>query len=460
MTTEVQITSDVCETALSSERTPPMTPLGSPMQCPWSDEPFPQTIDNSTNSAFAHNHLTNMDEELGIGGSSVVSPPPAVHGGIHGSSSHGIHSGPSTVYQATSTTVITSPSPPHSVAPVGPSSCSDHMASTYRLQPQVSHGHRTHGHLAHSHHLHRGNTPTHLHSGAGRTPSQRISLAERGRRAWHRFTSKLRHMDPIKLAYLRTSFVFAISVLVTWTPSSINRVYTLVHPTRISYGLNIASAIVLPLQGVWNAVIYFSTSWNTLRDEVGRRYARSRWMRRVGGRVHGGLARLRGSGGGSGGGDKDSAGRNGRIPGIVVAGAGEDGSSSGAPMGTVLSSARSHSHSHSRSHSRSYSHPGSSSRGMSEAGLPDGASAAAVHGHGRDRCDEIDTESDSLDGLDGFNEHSTVGSSSAGLRVGSRRLRPAASLDLEACPPRGQRSSRSPPRLGTLRVQRGGELDT
>ncbi|CAK7566159.1 MAG: hypothetical protein SEPTF4163_004095 [Sporothrix epigloea] len=85
-------------------------------------------------------------------------------------------------------------------------------------------------------------------------------------------------MDPVKLAYLRTSFVFAISVLVTWAPSSINRVYTLVHPARNSYGLNIASAAVLPLQGVWNAVIYFSTSWNLLRQETSQAYAQRTWL--------------------------------------------------------------------------------------------------------------------------------------------------------------------------------------
>jgi hypothetical protein len=90
----------------------------------------------------------------------------------------------------------------------------------------------------------------------------------RASRAWRRFRSKLHHMDPVKLAYLRTSFVFAISVLVTWTPSSINRVYTLRNPTQVSFALNVASAAVLPLQGVWNAVIYFTTSWKILRGEV------------------------------------------------------------------------------------------------------------------------------------------------------------------------------------------------
>lgn len=96
----------------------------------------------------------------------------------------------------------------------------------------------------------------------------RINLFRRMSDGTRRFGAKLKHMDPVKLAYLRTSFVFAISVLVTWTPSSINRVYTLIYPDRASYGLNIAAAVVLPLQGVWNAVIYFTTSWTIFREEM------------------------------------------------------------------------------------------------------------------------------------------------------------------------------------------------
>ncbi|SPQ18475.1 5e9f199e-d259-43c8-855c-898ba664a14d [Thermothielavioides terrestris] len=79
------------------------------------------------------------------------------------------------------------------------------------------------------------------------------------------FAAKLANLDPIKLAYLRTSFVFALSILVTWTPSSINRVYALAYPQRASYALNLAGAVVLPLQGLWNAVIFAATSWNVLK---------------------------------------------------------------------------------------------------------------------------------------------------------------------------------------------------
>ncbi|KAK6864596.1 hypothetical protein PG995_001124 [Apiospora arundinis] len=87
-------------------------------------------------------------------------------------------------------------------------------------------------------------------------------------KAYTRWCSKFNNMDPVKLAYLRTSFVFAISVLVTWTPSSINRVHDLVNENDVSYGINLAAGIVLPLQGVWNAVIFFSTSSTALKEEI------------------------------------------------------------------------------------------------------------------------------------------------------------------------------------------------
>lgn len=43
-------------------------------------------------------------------------------------------------------------------------------------------------------------------------------------------------------------------------PSTINRVYTLAHPDEAIFGFDLASSIVLPLQGFWNTVIYIVTS--------------------------------------------------------------------------------------------------------------------------------------------------------------------------------------------------------
>ncbi|KAL1871936.1 hypothetical protein Daus18300_004572 [Diaporthe australafricana] len=129
---------------------------------------------------------------------------------------------------------------------------------------------------------------------ANKTRRRRLNVFQRTARGARRFGAKLRNMDPVKLAYLRTSFVFAISVLVTWTPSSINRVYTLVYPDQASYGLNIAAAVVLPLQGVWNAVIYFTTSWKIFREEMEATRAGLRLLE---------LLRLDSGGGGGGGSD-------------------------------------------------------------------------------------------------------------------------------------------------------------
>lgn len=79
---------------------------------------------------------------------------------------------------------------------------------------------------------------------------------------------KLKRLDPVKMAYLRTSFIFGFAVLITWIPSSINRLYSLTHDDRVSFGLSVASGCVLPLQGVWNAIIYFTTSWKIFCEEV------------------------------------------------------------------------------------------------------------------------------------------------------------------------------------------------
>ncbi|KAI0102924.1 hypothetical protein GGR51DRAFT_550194 [Nemania sp. FL0031] len=99
-------------------------------------------------------------------------------------------------------------------------------------------------------------------------PAKAQGLWRRTQGGFNGWCSKFNHMDPVKLAYLRTSFVFAVSVLITWTPSSVNRVHDIVRPQEFSYPLNLASAIVLPLQGLWNAIIFFSTSWVALREEV------------------------------------------------------------------------------------------------------------------------------------------------------------------------------------------------
>lgn len=83
--------------------------------------------------------------------------------------------------------------------------------------------------------------------------------------ATNRTLSKFVVDDPIKKAYLRTSFLFALSVLVTWIPSSLNRIHSwLTGNSPFEY--HVATAAVLPLQGLWNAVIFFVTSFKVLKE--------------------------------------------------------------------------------------------------------------------------------------------------------------------------------------------------
>ena len=99
-----------------------------------------------------------------------------------------------------------------------------------------------------------------------RRPS--TGLIGRLRNAKSHASLKLRHLDPVKMAYLRTSFIFAFAVLITWIPSSVNRIYSLTHGGTVSFQLSVASGCVLPLQGVWNALIYFTTSWTPFCEET------------------------------------------------------------------------------------------------------------------------------------------------------------------------------------------------
>jgi hypothetical protein len=80
--------------------------------------------------------------------------------------------------------------------------------------------------------------------------------------------------DPIKRAYLRTSLLFGLSVLVTWIPSSMNRIHSWIQGTS-PYTYQVASAAVLPLQGFWNCVIFFVTSWRIVKDDVMYRTGRA-----------------------------------------------------------------------------------------------------------------------------------------------------------------------------------------
>ncbi|CAN8095181.1 unnamed protein product [Discula destructiva] len=66
-------------------------------------------------------------------------------------------------------------------------------------------------------------------------------------------------------SYTKVAMLFFTALLVTWIPSSANRLYSLAADGQISLPLEYMSAFVLPLQGFWNAIIYCTTSWKACR---------------------------------------------------------------------------------------------------------------------------------------------------------------------------------------------------
>ncbi|KAI1768709.1 family A G protein-coupled receptor-like protein [Hypoxylon sp. FL1150] len=66
-------------------------------------------------------------------------------------------------------------------------------------------------------------------------------------------------------SYSKCALLFFTALLITWIPSSANRVYGVVNSNDVSAPLEIMSAIVLPLQGFWNTCIYVATSWKAVR---------------------------------------------------------------------------------------------------------------------------------------------------------------------------------------------------
>ncbi|KAL8769870.1 MAG: hypothetical protein Q9209_004308 [Squamulea sp. 1 TL-2023] len=74
--------------------------------------------------------------------------------------------------------------------------------------------------------------------------------------------------NPGAWLYARVAFLFFLSMLIIWIPSSANRVYSLAHPDRINFALNYVSALVLPMQGLLNAIVYVITSQTACHELV------------------------------------------------------------------------------------------------------------------------------------------------------------------------------------------------
>ncbi|MCJ1303721.1 hypothetical protein MMC08_006531 [Hypocenomyce scalaris] len=66
-------------------------------------------------------------------------------------------------------------------------------------------------------------------------------------------------------AYTKVALLFFAALLITWIPSTVNRVYTLARSGAVSFPLTYVEALVLPLQGFWNALIYIATSMSACR---------------------------------------------------------------------------------------------------------------------------------------------------------------------------------------------------
>ena len=72
------------------------------------------------------------------------------------------------------------------------------------------------------------------------------------------------------ISYCKCALLFFASLLITWVPSSLNRVYSLIYPTSTNFGLLFIASLVLPLQGFWNAVIYIVTTYPESKALVSR----------------------------------------------------------------------------------------------------------------------------------------------------------------------------------------------
>lgn len=80
--------------------------------------------------------------------------------------------------------------------------------------------------------------------------------------------TRRRHHELNKAAwsYAKCAMLFFTAILITWIPSSANRLYSVIHDGEISVPLTFMSAFVIPLQGFWNGCIYALTSWAACKN--------------------------------------------------------------------------------------------------------------------------------------------------------------------------------------------------
>ncbi|UKZ74889.1 hypothetical protein TrVFT333_002559 [Trichoderma virens FT-333] len=131
------------------------------------------------------------------------------------------------------------------------------------------------------------------------TPPHRGSNAPQPRNPSHSATSRALRMirrrnherDNAAWSYTKCALLFFTAMLITWIPSSANRLYSLTHHNATSVPLEFMSVFVLPLQGFWNCLVYVTTSWTACKNLfhdmwlAGRSVAINR-MERIRGRRH------------------------------------------------------------------------------------------------------------------------------------------------------------------------------
>lgn len=66
-------------------------------------------------------------------------------------------------------------------------------------------------------------------------------------------------------SYTKCALLYFTAILITWIPASANRVFSLVHNGEAYAPVAYMSAIVLPLQGFWNWIIYVVMSWTACK---------------------------------------------------------------------------------------------------------------------------------------------------------------------------------------------------
>ena len=109
-----------------------------------------------------------------------------------------------------------------------------------------------------------GKHPVDVEGSAPTRQRQRTTAMEANTAAWR---------------YTKCCLLFFASLLVTWLPSSVNRVFALVWPTILPpFGLSYVASLVLPLTGFWNSIIYVTTSWSACKalfsEDIGPLFSR------------------------------------------------------------------------------------------------------------------------------------------------------------------------------------------